>query len=346
MDGHDRRRRRARPAREPAVSGAPSLEPRVEGLLALQRTAGNRAVQRLIYNEGSASLYVPRSYADQRIAWDAPYVGSRGVKAEDPTLLELSKRDGAVRDHIAHGMDVTKVAEMKPMADASMGTNARGLATPEAEKGTADQIQAVAPDPNRLLYRYGQELFGSPAELDVRLVMSPSDYLPEKPDLGASGVSVRAPIPGKKLGETYWEYVCVLIALVKADGYTPVQRITGQAATGLQPAVQALHDHYVDQGVQYDDSSTRFRVMRDWGYRLIFAGRSSWAELPSHVELRRGGNYIFDIDGHTVKVDVHQNVERNGKPLANPSKVFEPQSEEDNYDQDEFAEDVLYIWSK
>ena len=125
-----------------------------------------------------------------------------------------------------------------------------------------------------------------------------------------------------------------------------MQRLTGQQVSALQPAIQALHDHYIEQGVQYDDSAARMQVMNDWGYKPMFSGQSAWGDLPKHVELKRGGKYIFDIPGHTVQVDVVRDMPKDGKTLANPTQFLSPQSEKDNYDKDEMKLVVNYIWSK
>lgn len=221
------------------------------------------------------------------------------------------------------------------------------MAERKAEQGTATELGKAAVDHRRLLNHYQLDRYDRAEDAEITWVVStPGDFIPSAPDLPGARESVRSKIPGKKLGETYWEYMCVLIALVKSDGYGTVQRLTGQQVGTLQPAIQALHDHYIDLGVQYDDSAARTHVMNDWGYKAIFSGQSTWADLPKHVELKRGGKYIFDIPGHTVQVDVLRDVPKDGKPLANPKQFLSPQSEKDNFDKDETLVAVNYIWSK
>ena len=58
----------------------------------------------------------------------------------------------------------------------------------------------------------------------------------------------------------------------------------------MQKAVYALHDYYVDEkqgNLQYDDSGARSTIMNDRGYTLMWAGNSTWKELPGQVELAR-----------------------------------------------------------
>ena len=70
-------------------------------------------------------------------------------------------------------------------------------------------------------------------------------------------------------------------------------------------------------------------------------------QLPTLVTLTQG-QYIFDIVGHTVMVDVKQNIAPPGPaiPTGNLKQFFEPQSDKANYAKNELQQDVQYIWSK
>ncbi len=107
-----------------------------------------------------------------------------------------------------------------------------------------------------------------------------------------------------------------------------------------------MNDYYMDRSVQFDDSSTRMQVMKEWGYKTLFTGTSAWADLPKHVALKRG-NYIVDIPGHTVQVTVKKDMPKNDTVLTKLSQYFETHSELDNYDQkDELQQPVNLIWQK
>jgi hypothetical protein len=340
---HDDRRRSAAAALTGRTTDAASI-------LALQRAAGNRAVvQRLLYSTKNQNLVVPASYGDQRLPWDGEnYLEERAVRPSDPTLADLATRDLAVRKHLMNGLDIKNyegLDKITPVADGSLAANGAKLAANNAAPGLAAQLQSVVVDPHRLIRHSPGTKYQNIDEPSISSVMLPTDFIPSPPDLGGQGVGVRTKIPKDPLGATYWEYMCVIIALVKADGYGTVKRLTGKQTNALQPAVQALNDYYLAKSVQFDDSSTRRQVMKEWGYNLIFSGNSEWQDLPAHVELKKA-NYIFDIPGHTVMVEIKQAMPRSATALAKLSDYFVPMSEKDNFDKDEFASPVTYIWAR
>src|SRR4051794_32572958 len=124
MYDHDRRRiRRERDGREP-----PPLPE--HALLALQRSAGNQAVARLIYTGTTGTVTGPASYASQRLPWDNAAKRRRkgadgAVKPSDPTLFDLAK-DAGVRVLMQNGLNVPLVNDLKiatPQQLTQMGSN-------------------------------------------------------------------------------------------------------------------------------------------------------------------------------------------------------------------------------
>ena len=152
-------------------------------------------------------------------------------------------------------------------------------------------------------------------------------------------------IPGEK--SSYWGYACVLIALVKLDtGLAKTTALVRQRPPSEDDAVQMLHKYYVTKGVQYDDTSTRFQIMDEWGYTPIFTGKSTWEDITLHAEFTTQGKYIFDIEGHTVKVTAGKTFP-SGRKLKNPRTSFATHSHPDNYTPDaEFDKDIKYVWMK
>jgi hypothetical protein len=176
-------------------------------------------------------------------------------------------------------------------------------------------------------------------------VLTPNRFLPEAPDLPELNADLFTEIPGGG-GKKYWEYACVLIALFKAEGFGRVQDITGtKVPNDIVKAVHALHKYYIGEKIQYDDGSQRNKVMNRWGYRLAFSGLAHWEELPAHVELKKG-TYIFDIVGHTVKVNVLQDISETTK-ITKRADFFEPDSHPSNFTRgNEFKDQVTAIWKK
>ena len=351
MPSHDRLRRRgAREGSEP-VAEPPTRQPAAAEILALQQSAGNQAViQRLMHNQADNKLSVPPAYADQRIGWDekAKHVVRSTATPTDPKLVELVKSSPTVKGHAVDGVGLA-FGEMT--RDANIKATAATLAADWAEPGTADALGEIAEDTYQVLRGFKGEKYGSAEEAKVAWAQSPTDYLPGKPDLPAAGKSVKAAIPKHPESKTYWQYMCVLIALVKAEGLASVLTITktkGAAPATLEAAIQTLHDYYMrkQQPIQYDDSSARATVMKEWGYTRIYSGLTAWEDLPKKTSLK-AGTYIFDITGHTVLVKVKEDFERSADALADPTTVFEPDSDPGNYKPGtEFKKPVTGIYKK
>ena len=207
---------------------------------------------------------------------------------------------------------------------------------PEDAEDIKREAGTIAEDPYRVLKLFKGTQLNTKEDLKHTWAQSPSDYLPGEPDLPGAKKSLKGTkIPNDKDGATYWTYACVLIALVKADpNYTNTMRIAGlkKAPASLDTAVQALHDHYMGPQVktQYDDSSARLGVMRDWGWSRVYSGNTQWEELATRTSLAPG-TYIFDIKGHTVLVRVKKEVKR-GEPIVGElSATYEPESDAGNF---------------
>src|SRR5262245_15925620 len=143
MRSSDRRRRRdERPGHEPEPA-APALAPDIASILALQRTAGNRALARLVFNTGTRALVVPKDYAMRQVTYK-------------DTTRSLSKHagdaDSDFKDHLATGLQLNYIEKVSWMEDQTLRTNVEKMATDgPSKKDTAKQLGDVAVDPNRLL---------------------------------------------------------------------------------------------------------------------------------------------------------------------------------------------------
>jgi hypothetical protein len=334
------------PGREPPAAAA---------MLALQRTAGNRAVQRLVWNSITGNLTVPADYGEQRIPWDGTYMVDREPTQADKPFSERVK-EPVFKGHVKTGLGLDFFNAVKAVPATDMERAAPSFVDTTMKKSdvAGDQavyakmvhdVAAAAASHNHVLSVAPPERFEDVAAIDAarRIVLRPTDFLPEKPDLQGVGADLFEKVTedGK---ETYWHYACVLIALFRCGGIAMVNQITGkQIKNDEVKAVHALHDYYVGKGVQYDDGSQRANVMGEWGYKMIFAGRAEWHDLAQHVALPQG-QYIFDIVGHTVKVTVLKDL-WSGTAIGSLKEYFEPDSNSKNYPRgEEFTHPVTSIW--
>jgi hypothetical protein len=366
----------ARPESEQAQQpGSSRRPPDVTALLALQRSAGNRAVMsRLLADDATNEVKIPQTYANRRIRWDGTY---QDKLAEERTVFDIITGGGG-REHFKAGMNYPLMSKVTPVDDTALGVQGAKVWDNTGDKGLGGKFRAAAIDSHKLLHQYADNQIKTAAEATIDLVMDPEDYLPEAPDLPRGGQAVNSPRPGeeKKAAQeqarlqqdagrkggkrnnkpkesadpvkTYWEFMCVLIALLKIEGFdcAKVSALAEVPPTSLLAGVQVMHDHYMAMNVplQYDDSSARRAVMTDWGYQMVFAGRSEWTALPGRVTLTPGV-YIFDIKGHTVYVDVLKEIGPKTK-IRDVKQFFKCNSDPKNFSLNEFDEQVHYIWKK
>ncbi len=337
MHEHVRRKRRERDGQD-AGEALPQ-----SGLLALQRAAGNRAVQRLVYNPTSGNVTGPNEYARQQIPWDKT-AGRRkpGVPTkDDPTLLALSESK-TIRQQIATGLNVEFVSGLMEKTAAELEERGPQLGDEEI----SDQLAKAAASHNRMIVLGTKKIKAATLDERAPYVMVPTDYLPEADDLPGVGANLRATMTDGS-GRKYWEIVCTMIAVYKRDGIAGVRTLTGnpKLKDDIDSAVQALHDYYVGKGVQYDDTSTRFTVMNELKYKMIFSGNVTWNEVGHHVALKAGERYIFDIEGHTVMVTIKRDYGPYDPEPKELKDVYEPESDPKNFTKGaEFGRKVVHVW--
>lgn len=359
LEGRLRRREEFPRSSDERLPERPSLAPDVSAILALQRGAGNRAlVQRLIHHQQSNVVKVPQSYYDLTVNWDE---AKRFQDDDAPSrrVGEIITGGGGREAFFSSGLGKAPAGKVVAVEDAELSKEGAALAAEDAKKGTKEALQRAA------VHHYWAVSDLSPGYLypepqavqdEATRVLGPVDYLPSEPDLPPSGVSIRAPrekvVAGGKKDRpppTWWEFMCVLIALIKMEpDFAKVEAKTKKPVTDDHDAVQKLHDYYrnLEPPVDYDDASVQRRVMTEWGYSLAFTGRAQWAEL-ARVPLAKG-RYIFGITGHTVQVDVKEKIEPGKTQITNLDEFFECHSDEENFNKDHFGPQIRVhtIWQK
>src|SRR4051794_11632544 len=119
MRSSDRLRRRdERTGHEPQPA-APSPAPDVASILALQRSAGNRALQRLMYNETASKLIAPDAYANQAVDYQN-VTRSLAAHANDP--------QSDFSDHLRAGLHVDFLDGVQSYPETTLRTNVGKLA--------------------------------------------------------------------------------------------------------------------------------------------------------------------------------------------------------------------------
>jgi len=103
------------------------------------------------------------------------------------------------------------------------------------------------------------------------------------------------------------------------------------------------------KNVQYDEPVTHPGIYTDWGFHMIHAGHTSWANLKDvlKVSLRTGKKYIFDLDNHsvfvTMKKDFHPGAGQGEETFAS---FFTFHSDPQNFNTGELKQYVEYIYEK
>jgi hypothetical protein len=115
----------------------------------------------------------------------------------------------------------------------------------------------------------------------------------------------------------------------------------------LDKSVQALHDYYVAQNTQFDDSSARTAIMTDWGFTLVFSGNCAWMDVAAQMALDPKKVYIFDTDDHAVYVKIRKPIAKGTPGVKDANEWYDPQSDKRNYTpKHEFLHNILRIWQK
>jgi hypothetical protein len=346
------RRRR----REGAGEGSQHAEPAAQ-LIALQHAVGNRALQRLVWDAYTGTTYVPQAYLDQTVPFNLDKDELRAddakpQKGKDPSLHQILEHNPARLEAVARGFNVGFVTKLIAETDNQLEARGRlAAATQDAE--LLRKLAAAGKSRNQIVLHNPEEL-ATTADVAKKtpFILRPTEYFSQAPDLPAVGTKLRETKVPKKGKLTYYHYTCVLIALVKDNGMAKAKALaktigTDEAALVDTPsAVYALHDYYMTNNVQYDDSSTRFQVMAEWGYNMVFSGESNWLALGKEIELQPGG-YVFDIPGHTLKVTVKKKVGKDMPAKATFNEYFKAESDSENYGLgDEHTKPVRYVWKK
>ena len=122
------------------------------GILALQSTAGNRAViQRLMYSQQNSRLTVPASFAAQTAKWNEE-AGHVDDTSEPKSLFELWP-SYKVKAALQLSLGVDYLKNLRPVVDKDLAEEAKSLAqlteVPEGE--TAEQAKTRTENDNKLV---------------------------------------------------------------------------------------------------------------------------------------------------------------------------------------------------
>lgn len=338
----------------------------VQRLLAKQvqprHTTGTNQIQRIFYKD--STIHATADYWNTKIAWnnESKEAYTRKPKDTDPSFKDLFDGENAtkIKAYIkkAIGSDVTTAASYaKNDTGASSAIRAAGFLKSSDYVGDTPGYQATARKLAAALAAHGQMIqptysgqrFYDAGSVDdaIEFILKPKDMIPEEADLPGKDESISY---RKGKHDSVWGLVCSLIALVKMEGLDAVKRkVSDDEISDEIEAVQALHGHYKGKGVEYDDTSTHPALYSEWGYSLIFSGKVNFNVLHKHLRLKKDQTFIFDIEGHTVKVKVKKDLpvyDSNTMPTITPSEYFETFSDEDNYKEDEFSKAVEYIYKK
>src|SRR4051812_3508577 len=219
-----RRARHERAGHDAAAAAAP-----VAPLLALQRSAGNRAVQRLVWDGNTNIAHVPEGYWNQALSFDLKKgelkPDDATPTAKDPKLSEILERHPKLLTGVAHGFNVPYIQSMKPEADPKLEDRGRA-ATKDTDARLLQQLADVARSHNRIaLVDPSEATTTANVGAKTPFVLRPTDYFAQKPDLPKAGTPLKKTHVPNKGKLTYYHYTCVLIALVIDGGMAKAKEL-------------------------------------------------------------------------------------------------------------------------
>ena len=195
-------------------------------------------------------LTLPETYANQRLALnsDTGYLDKRQTRTSDKTLIQLLNTKPKLKEHLQDGLDLDQIAMVQSVKDEELKGRARKLANNRNNQSLINEMGGGhgRPQPPLEALSPGQVRQFRPARGQLGDVLAQRFYSRQaRPPTFRHGAYERK-IPNASLGTTYWEYMCVLIAIIKSEGYGAVNTKTGQRVSDLDQAVQALHNHYIE----------------------------------------------------------------------------------------------------
>jgi hypothetical protein len=281
--------------------------------------------------DASASLYVTPSWLDTE------FDDREGEKVRDVAIGWTKWTEkGQLIENIKSisGVDVADFKEVKPSAAVL-----KNLSDAESVEVDRDQF-IVLQDGGAAAGRVRGEFANA---LDERTIIHevPSK-MPIIPTTTTAGLTKHLLMDPKvlvaspsDLGEGHeLTKICALIAIYKSEsGDLPGLRTKINAPTSVKTDLgfyEALHKHYYNtKKIEYTEPSTHAALYADYGYTLIFAGNTPFADLPNKLRqpLDTGKKYILDIKGHTVFATMRKKITPGTALVGLASSYFNFQSD-------------------
>src|SRR3954465_11660026 len=181
----DRQRRRPGRERDDVREDAPAAVSE-NAILALQRTAGNRAVQRLVHDRRTdrPTLKVPSAYANQVIAWNGREIPNDPTVQQKQPFIQHARTPGfaaAVRKGLWIQSKLDAIEEYPRLAAESrehLATPLKGV-TEERQadiRATLAQQLAAAAASHHQLLTINKNEFTAPGQVEdaIRPILSPT----------------------------------------------------------------------------------------------------------------------------------------------------------------------------
>ena len=292
-------------------------------------------MQRLVA-DGYDKLYATRQWLDTKFD-DRDETIREVLNDYDKTELK-EELLGNISESV--GFNVSNVVELNnpaQMADQLM-KDASGLLWPKSHKKRQlkSLLQTALPDLQNVTYPPGDREI-TVYEFRRKQMLSPNHLVKAEDDLN-DGFNLL--------------YCCALIAVYKSEGKGTVKAKLGIVKELGADAkyYEAMHDYYYGRkNIQYDEPVTHPGIYKEWGFSMIHAGHTSWANLKDVLKssLRTGKKYIFDLDNHSVFVTMKKDFHPGSGPGDETfASFFNFHSDPNNFNTGELKQYVEYIYEK
>jgi Domain of unknown function (DUF4157) len=296
-------------------------------------------IQRLVADQLFGTLYVPRTWLDTALEdrTDTLRDVSDPRNGDNQQLLNNLKSVAGIDIHTIEQVD--PAAQMFAVLDKKerLPIGAYGEQNDSRRKWETGLQTALS---MLNVVTILEDKNGKIGRLRQKLIINPEELVRAASDLASTFIITKA---------------CALIAIVKSEGAnrTNLNAKLGRSTNLMDDKAyyEALHNHYyVTQHIEYDEPVTSPELYSEWGFSLIFAGKTHVRDL-TNILLTTGKKYIFAIDGHgghVVYVTMKKNLPTNGVPVGEKvADYFEFHSDSANYNwRDEGTHQVKYIFEK
>lgn len=310
-------------------------------------------IQRLVYLDQSRTLYAPATWGAETVA----LYGQQKVEKTIKEFYDANQTKAKVLGHINNALEInaTAITFTDKIDDLNLtypgNEDAQEAAKTKMKKVLDSHTHIVRLADNNATFAGGelvvvaQRLFSEPNDLGENMTMNKACAL--------IALMEGEVAEGGTWAEKYKHTIDWLKQKDTAKGRTGNKKLYGMPQD-VKPAdiLGKMHKYYFSEAkLMYDDEASHMKLMKEWGYKLVYTGATTFRKLMKSSFLKTGKKYVFDIQGHTLLVKLKKALPA-AKDVTGEEKLgdyfllYHNRTNWDKSDDDTFALPVEDIYEK